>query len=42
MLMAFIMFAKWWKFTKNKTQLHHYYYFEFSKKLDKVYNDLKD
>jgi hypothetical protein len=43
MSMALLMFAKWWKFITKKT-IHYIIniYFKFSKKLDKVYNDLKD
>jgi len=44
MLMAFFMFAKWWKFTTKKP-LNGYItniYFKISKTLDKVYNDFKD
>jgi hypothetical protein len=29
MLMAFLMFAKWWKFITKKTQLHHLFIFNF-------------
>ncbi len=43
MLMAFLMFTKWWKFTmKKRLDYIINIYFKFSKKLDKVYNDLKD
>jgi hypothetical protein len=41
--MALFMFAKWWKFTTEKT--FNYIiniYFIISKKLDKVYDDFKD
>ncbi len=43
MLMAFFMFAKWWKFTTKKTFGYIIsIYFKFSKELDKVYDDIKD
>ncbi len=43
MLMAFFMFAKVWKLTITKTFGYIINnYFKFSKKLDKVYDDLKD
>jgi len=43
MLMALLMFAKWWKFTTKETFSYIInIYFKISKKLDKVYNDLKD
>ncbi len=42
MLMALFMFAKWWKLTTEKTFGYIVnIYFKISKKLDKVYNDLK-
>ncbi len=43
MLMAFLMFTKWWKFTAHK-KLNYIIniYFKVSKNLDKVNNDLKD
>jgi hypothetical protein len=40
MLMAFRMFAKWWKFTTKKISSIINIYFKFSKK-DNVYNDFK-
>jgi hypothetical protein len=40
--MAFFMFAKWWKFTKKEPNYIINIYSKFSKKMDKVYNDLKD
>jgi hypothetical protein len=42
MLMAFFMFAKWWKFTQKKTLsciINTYFDFFFN---DKAYNDMKD
>jgi hypothetical protein len=43
MLMALLMFAKWWKFTTKETLSYIInIYFKFSKKLDKVYNDFRD
>jgi hypothetical protein len=43
MLMAFFMFAKWWKFTQKKTlSCIINIYFEFFLKMDKAYNDMKD
>jgi len=42
MLMAFLMFAKWWKFTTKKFSYIINFYFKFSKKLDKVYDDFKE
>ncbi len=43
MLMALFMFAKMWKLTIKETfgyTINNY--FKFSKKMDKVYDDLKD
>ncbi len=43
MLMALFMFAKVWKLTIKETfgyTINNY--FKFSKKMDKVYDDLKD
>jgi hypothetical protein len=43
MLMGFFMFSKWWKFTTKKTFGYIInIYSTFSKKMDKVYDDLKD
>jgi hypothetical protein len=42
MLIALLMFAKWWKLTTRKTFGYIVnIYLKFSKKMDKVYNDLK-
>ncbi len=42
MLMAFLLFAKWWKFNTKKTSYIINIYFKISKKMDNVYNDLKE
>jgi hypothetical protein len=41
MLMAFFIFAKWWKFMIKNSYIINIY-FKISKKLDKVYNVFKD
>jgi hypothetical protein len=42
MLMIFLMYAKCWKFiTKNISYIIKFY-FKFSKKMDKVYNDFEN
>jgi phage gp46-like protein len=43
MLMALLMFAKWWKFITKKPSITSLLFILNSQKhLDKVYNDLED
>jgi hypothetical protein len=42
MSMHFFMFTKWWKFITKKISYVINIYLKISKKLDEVYNDLKD
>jgi len=43
MSMAFLMFTRWWKFTAHKNSITSLIFIlKSQKKLDKVYNDLKD
>ncbi len=41
-MMVLFMFVKWWKFTTKKLNYITDICFKFSKKLNKVYNNLKD